>query len=283
MKKNLIQISRHCSYLEYGENDRPNIGLVMGEDSYLVIDSGNSEENARLFLEAFSSDNKKGFLLLTHNHWDHICGGAYLPIPMIASFDTYRKILSFKERRWNEDGILSAFSEGIIANFTKNNMLSEYKLAKNKDFEIRLPDICLSGELIFNLGKCTCSYRPVTSCHCQGQYVLFVEEDKILFLGDILWPNMDSNESGWFYDYEVFEKMTEEVLSYDAETFVESHASPIGRNKLILWFQKMKFLMESVKFNHLNITDSIDKLPENLKEISFGYDNLILSAIENCR
>lgn len=202
---------------------------------------------------------------------------------MIASVDTYRKILFLKEKRWNKEGILSAFSQSLISEFGKDNMLAELNQGKEKEFNFRLPDMIVSGSLNFNLGKCNSSYRSITSCHCPGQYVLYVEEDKILFIGDILWPNMDADESLWFYDYEVFKKMREELLSYDAEFYIESHAKPISRNDLGLWLKKIIFLMEAVKFKKLSIEESIKKLPENFKEIDFGYDDLILGAIGNCR
>lgn len=58
------------------ETDRPILGMVVGKEKTLMIDAGNSEEHAQLFLEMLKEQNVSSpdFVALTHWHWDHIFG-----------------------------------------------------------------------------------------------------------------------------------------------------------------------------------------------------------------
>lgn len=203
MKKHLIQLTDHFSYLEYSENDRPNIGLVIGKTGFLIIDSGNSRKCAENFLSALKKKrsqikSKNGYLVLTHHHWDHICGAFFYEFPVFASSETCKKIKNMKKIKWTLSGIENAFQEN------------------------------------------------------------------------------------WFYDVNKFKKMKESLLSYKADWFVESHAKPIPREKMEKWLEKILFLLEFVTEGK-SLESALEVLPQQLKETSLGYDELIYSAIRNCK
>ena len=52
------------------ETDRPILGMVVGNEKILMIDAGNSEEHAKLFLQMLSEKQvaKPDFVVLTHWH-----------------------------------------------------------------------------------------------------------------------------------------------------------------------------------------------------------------------
>lgn len=52
------------------ETDRPILGMVVGKEKTLMIDAGNSEEHAQLFLEMLKEQNVSSpdFVALTHWH-----------------------------------------------------------------------------------------------------------------------------------------------------------------------------------------------------------------------
>lgn len=288
MKKHLIQLTDHFSYLEYSENDRPNIGLVIGKTGFLIIDSGNSRKCAENFLSALKKKrsqikSKNGYLVLTHHHWDHICGAFFYEFPVFASSETCKKIKDMKKIKWTLSGIENAFQENLIPAFTKDNMISEFSLNKSeREFKIKIPDVKVNGNLIFNFEDVHCEYSPIESCHCDGQYLIFIREDNLLFIGDVLWPFMDTNQENWFYDVNKFKKMKESLLSYKADWFVESHAKPIPREKMEKWLEKILFLLEFVTEGK-SLENALEVLPQQLKETSLGYDELIYSAIRNCK
>lgn len=75
MKQDFVKLSKHCSILPYGDNDRPNIGIISGSETSIIVDGGNSESHFGLLPSAVISNAE--YLFLTHNHWDHVCGSSF--------------------------------------------------------------------------------------------------------------------------------------------------------------------------------------------------------------
>ena len=76
MKQDFVKLSKHCSILPYGDNDRPNIGIISGSETSIIVDGRNSERHFGLLSSAASIDTVE-YLLLTHTHWDHACGSSF--------------------------------------------------------------------------------------------------------------------------------------------------------------------------------------------------------------
>lgn len=280
MRQDFVKLSSHCSILTYGDNDRPNMGFVSGTDSSIIVDGGNSEKHFRLLSSAARIENAE-YLLLTHNHWDHVCGSSFFSSgKLVSSAVTAEKISRMNDMVWDADGIESAYQLNRIPVFTRDNMLGELQLNASRPFEFRVPDITVDSETCFDLGNVSCRYIPITSCHCDGQMGVYVEQDKVFFVGDILWPDMDRNQDEWFYDLEKFRMMSEQILSVDADVYVESHADPIPRNMLESWLKKMQSIMESVKCGNMNAREAESRLPLDLRQSKLGYEDLLYGACD---
>lgn len=279
MKQDFVKLSKHCSILPYGDNDRPNIGIISGSETSIIVDGGNSESHFGLLPSAVISNAE--YLFLTHNHWDHVCGSSFFYSgKVVSSVVTAEKIGRMNDMVWDADGIESAYQVNRIPEFTRNNMLCELKLNDFRPFEFRVPDITCDTEAVFDLGNLTCRYIPIMSCHCDGQMGVYVEQDKVFFIGDILWPDMDRKQDEWFYDLEKFRMMSEQILSVDAVVYVESHADPIPRNMLEMWLRKMQSIMEGVKYANKSAREAESLLPQELKQSNLGYEELLYGACD---
>lgn len=270
MKQNFVRLTEHCSILECGANDRPNIGLVRGTESFLVIDCGNSRANAELFInKAEIKGNHQGQILLTHHHWDHVCGSVYYDLPVKSSKITSQKIQAQQKFDWDKTGIEANYKNNVIPVFTRDNMIGELSVQTEMHrYFFKTPDETADGEVEFNPGGLNVIYTPIVSCHTEGQMGVFVKEDKVFFIGDVLWPFMDCNQKDWYYDLKTFEIMKEQLLSFDAELYVESHAAPIPRKKLEKWLDAMAASMKNGKI----------EVPE---EAALGYEDVIQCNVKN--
>ncbi len=264
MNQNFVNLTEHCSILGCGANDRPNIGFVKGTEKFLVIDCGNSRANAELFIEkAGIKGNHRGQIFLTHHHWDHVCGSSFFDLPVISSKITAEKIKEQSQLIWTAEGIEKNYAENVIPVFTRDNMTGELKnQIEMKSYLFKTPEITTESEIEINNGNLDVIYTPIVSCHTEGQMGIYIKEDRVFFIGDVLWPFMDCNQKDWYYDLKKFEQMREQLLSFDAEIYVESHASPISRMKLEKWLDAM---IASMKKGKIEIAE----------EVALGYEDIL--------
>ncbi|ESU33690.1 hypothetical protein G3A_05660 [Bacillus sp. 17376] len=71
------RIGEHSWYMTpISETDRPILGMVVGTERTLMIDAGNSENHANLFIDMLKEKgvDEPSYVVLTHWHWDHIFG-----------------------------------------------------------------------------------------------------------------------------------------------------------------------------------------------------------------
>ena len=81
------KITEHI-YIHPAEHytDRPNIGLIIGEEKALLFDAGNSKKHVKK-LRAELSEQGLPFpdhVLLSHSHWDHSFGAKFWNADIIA-------------------------------------------------------------------------------------------------------------------------------------------------------------------------------------------------------
>lgn len=279
----MVQLSEHFSYFPCGKNDRPNIGYVVGKYGAAIIDSGNSKKNAELFLREIRKEerNQNCSLLLTHQHWDHICGAQYMEVPVYSSRSVYEKIAVMREREWTIETVKKANKQKLLCDWTCQNICGE--LEAGEKLKMRLPDYAIEEAMTFELGGVTCYYEPIVSCHGEGQYLVWIPEDKIVFIGDVLWPNMEGMEDSWYYSRHQFEQMKEQLLKYPADWYVESHVAPIPRDKLENWMQRMSFIVDAVLQGEGDMDKIFKLMPAKWKNATLGYEGELYQACHNCR
>lgn len=276
------KISEHVSIMGYGENDNPVMAYIHGKYGAVVVDGGASRKQALKF-RSFLGENEKNMLkavLVTHHHWDHVFGLEGLDIPVICGESTLPWLEHMSKCQWKQKDMDEKLKEGEIFEFTYNNMKNELG-----DDGVKLPiPLGVSGKTVFFLGDADVIYSPIDSCHCDDCHTIYVKEDKILFLGDALWPNMESAVSQWYYSMESVKSMYEILMGYDADYFIDSHDDMMDRKHFDGFMKKLIFMLE-YSFNNRGCSyGEIEKsVPEELKNFKTGYDEWLETAIVNCR
>jgi glyoxylase-like metal-dependent hydrolase (beta-lactamase superfamily II) len=161
--------------LDENRNFVPNVGIVVGDQATLIIDTGLGRSNGEVILaEARQlSDNTLFYLTATHFHPEHDLGA--------HAFPADAKILRWKGQQLeaDEDGATT------IERFKSFSPVVA-KLLEGETF--RAPDVVFDDELTVDLGGVQVRIFGVGPNHTRGDTSFFVVEDRVLFTGDTMMP-----------------------------------------------------------------------------------------------
>ena len=208
-----LKISDHVYViLDDGRRYIPNVGIVVGDRATLVIDPGLGLANGEIVLgEARKLSDNDEIYVSTHYHSEHDLGAGAFPedATMIRSRDQQQDIEEFRmshaERFAQRTETLANLLEGAY---------------------FRPADVFFDDEYSVDLGGVTVHMHAVGPAHTRGDTVFFVEEDRVLFTGDVAmrrYPRLASPSSG----IAVWLEALEAIRSLDVDVVVPSHG-PLG-------------------------------------------------------
>ena len=150
----------------------PNVGIVVGEDAVLVVDTGMGPRNGAYVLEQARrmAGGRRLYLTLTHFHPEHGYGAqAFKGVATIVCNRAQRDELRRK-------------GAAYLAMFRG---LRPAVAAELEGVELVAPDLVHDGEAEIDLGGRTALLRPVGPAHTVGDQVVLVD-GRVLFGGDLL-------------------------------------------------------------------------------------------------
>lgn len=210
--------------------DRPILGMVMGNNKTLMIDAGNSEDHANYFLKELLKREvpNPDMVVLTHWHWDHIFGLSALPDTVsIASKATKKEIEKLIPLSWSDEALDARVNEGSEIEFCANAIKEEFK--DHRDIMIVLPDLTFETRVEIDLGGVTCILQHVGGDHAADSVIVYIVEEKILFLGDCIYPDIFSKKEN--YTIKEILRLLDALETFDAETYIPSHQKPISKEE----------------------------------------------------
>ncbi|WPS89021.1 MBL fold metallo-hydrolase [Brevibacillus halotolerans] len=217
----LIQMSKRILYLTpYQETDRPLLAAIVGDRKTLLIDAGNSSSHAKLFLEQLGELHIKGdWLVLTHWHWDHVFGLKEMDMPIISHSQTLQHIKELMDVTWTDCALDKRVELGIEIPFCAEAIKKE--LGMNRDITLCLPELTFDSRMTIDLGGVSCVIEHVGGDHSSDSSLIYIPEEKILFIGDCLYPNIYASK--WNYTIEKSRRLVEQLEKYDANIIFLSH------------------------------------------------------------
>ena len=151
----------------------PNIAIVVGAHSTLVVDTGLGPKNGSTVARVVEklAPNKKLFLTTTHFHPEHAGGEPGFPPATILIRDAVQQ--QEMEKHGQE----------------MMNMFSGFS-AQNKELlagvVLRPPDVTFNEEVSVDLGGVTARLLWFGGAHTKGDELTFVEPDRTLISGDVV-------------------------------------------------------------------------------------------------
>ena len=234
-----------------------NAGIIIGDDSVLVIDSLRVPSFARDLIQDVKTitDKPIGFVIDTHSHWDHSWGNEEFPdATIIGHKNCYAEMIDVE---WNEEWRKKVVSsndpwseEGNLVNITPPNMTFE-----------------TSMQLYFGGRELDLKYFG--RAHTSGDIYIHLPKEKIVFTGDVAqdggvpylgdcypadWPETDN-----------------QLASLPIEKFMSGHG-PIGdHNALVEAKDFIHTLVDSVKHAIADGQDSLQASKYVINEMSPKY------------
>jgi glyoxylase-like metal-dependent hydrolase (beta-lactamase superfamily II) len=239
----LTRISEHVYWMPPGPPDRPSLCAVVGDRRTLMLDAGSSSAHARVFLDALwaESATRPTAVVYTHSHWDHVLGGAELCGQVIAQASTADELTELAARDWSDKGLERRVAAGLSSPQFAAHIKQE--LPAPRRVEVAQADIVFESGLDIQLGGVTVRVRHVGGDHSADSSVMYVEPDRVLFLGDCL---CDSPEGA--LTAELALPLCETILEFDAALHVEGHHESVSsRADIESLIGKMRFAESAVR------------------------------------
>ncbi len=224
----LEQLSTRIWYqTPVSETDRPILCVVVGDNKSLMIDAGNSEAHARSFLIELNNRNirQPDIVALTHWHWDHIFGLSALNMVSIASSHTKAAMAKLLRFEWTDEALDGRVREGVEIEFCANAIKQEF--GANREIAVKLPDITFEQRLEIDLGGVTCILQHVGGDHAADSIVVYMKEEKVLFLGDCIYADIYNGPRKLTAERTL--KLLDALAEFDADTYILSHYKPVSR------------------------------------------------------
>ena len=196
----------------------PNVGIIVGTRGTLVIDTGLGARNAQAILREVAkvSRNQELYLATTHVHPEHDLGAAAFPAAtkMIRSRSQQEEIAATGMETAQRFAGMSAVNAQLL-----------------EGAQFRKADITFDTEHTVDLGGVRVRLIAVGPAHTRGDTAFFVEQDRVLFSGDVAMvalPAFSSPQSTvkqWMADLDLFD-------SLKPTRIVPSHG-PMGDSGLV--------------------------------------------------
>lgn len=267
---NLNPISPNVYWLSPDDRtDRPILGAIAGEQRTLIVDAGNSPAHANLFLSELSTVDlaPPAFLALTHWHWDHVFGTSAINLPAFAHTETKRIVAEMARLDWSDEALDRRGEEGIEIEFCRDMIKAE--LPDRTGLRIKPPDIAFTTRIELDLGGVTCHIVHVGGDHAADCSIVYVQEDKIMFLGDCLGADLYSSAPS--HTTKNLFPMIDLLLSYDADFYLAAHdPEPISRAEMVEYTTLLKLVGRRV-----------DQLGANREAILSDLQGIIDTPLDN--
>ncbi len=227
----------------YSETDRPTLGLVCGKNFSLIVDAGNSPAHALEFIRSVEKMDvaEPKFVVITHWHWDHVFGIETMGFMTISHEDTKKKIEYMKSLKWDDDSLDERVVTGEEIAFCRDMIKRE--LPTRSNLKLKAPDITFQQKMEIDLGEITCIVEHVGGEHAEDSSIIYIPEEKVMFLGDCIYQDFYSGE--WSYDLAKLNLLLDKIKKYDANYYVTGHQAP--KTKEEMW----NFLYEIVHIGQM--------------------------------
>lgn len=203
----------------------PNVGIIVGSRATLVIDPGLGRRNGDTVRREVSRVSKTSeyYVASTHYHAEHTTGIAAFPPPARYVNSTV------------QDEEQARSGAALIKTFSARSPLTAELL---KDAAVRKADISFDRDHVLDLGGVRVRFLVVGPTHTAGDTAFFVEEDGVLFSGDVVMNNSFlaatpvSSMKAWLAAFDAFDALK-------PRTVVPSHGavgggSLIGLNRAVM-------------------------------------------------
>lgn len=241
----LNKITERVYYMPQEEKtDRPALGLVCGDKYSLIVDAGTSPKHAGEFMLHVREMNAvpARYVAITHFHEDHVFGIAAMNLPTIGHIKTREKIKEMQRLAWDDESLAERVRQGSELQFTFDCIKAE--IPDRNELVIANVDIVFDSSIEVDLGGVTCIIENIGGTHTDDSCLIYVPEEKVLFMGDCIYGRRYKGVYG--YIKVELEAMVNRIKKYDAEYYLVSHMEPHTKDQMIGLLDRLISIAELV-------------------------------------
>lgn len=228
----LIRLTEHCWALPFTTDaDRPTLGCICGTAHVLGVDAGNSAAHVQLMAQAMQHKGLPPIdrTALTHSHWDHTYGLHALNGPSYATAETQALLQQMSGWIWT----LPAMEQRL--------QNSEDILFCHEFIQVEYPDLSqirvvpathtYDSAMTIDLGGVTARLMRWANSHAADHAVVYVPEDKVIYLGDICYKDLHHQPECWHAKR--YRQLIDHLEDCDFEIAVPGHQLPLSKAELL--------------------------------------------------
>jgi metallo-beta-lactamase class B len=155
----------------------PNVGIVVGSKATLVVDTGMGPRNGAAVMREVEkvSANSQIYLVTTHFHAEHVAG--------ISAFPRNTKYVISRVQQQDLDELGADLTKRFASGSPAIGELLQ-------NAPVRKADTLFDREYKIDLGGVTARLLALGPTHTRGDTMVFVEQDKVLYAGDVVMPHV---------------------------------------------------------------------------------------------
>lgn len=257
--------------------ERPALGIVCGDKYSLVIDPGNSVQHAKGFLKEIKLLNLPPvkYVVITHGHWDHFLGMNEFKGTVIVNSKTNQIIDEWRSYSFHDDALQRLVDANLMKSQHMEILIDE--IPNRESFKLDAPDIVFDNSLTIDLGNKVCLIETITSTHTDDSTVVYVPDEKVLFLGDSAYGT--TTNSLFHYKQSLLLPMIENIESYGASYFLLGHESICDLDEMNLYWEEL--LSTNKVTNSTSIEEAMNNFEEEYKRKPNNNEQFFLNAFVN--
>jgi glyoxylase-like metal-dependent hydrolase (beta-lactamase superfamily II) len=263
-----------------------NAGFIDIEDYLIIIDTTGNVDAAKDLKKAAIQFTEKqpNFIVITHFHMDHLMGTSLFDkaTQIMTSDRTLKNIQTEGRKRIEEfknmdltemEESLKTETDEVKKKDIENDLIF-LKTVCSPNFSLREPNLTFKeGCVIYGKGE-SVQMRTFKKAHTDGDVIVFIPEEKILFAGDLLFARVDpwlgsGNPEGWI-------SVNEEIMKMDFKVVVPGHGELASKEQFSLENKYIKEILELVKKKIEAGEDPTQLKREDFSEELQSFDSPIL-------
>jgi len=192
-----------------------NAGIVIGRDGVLVVDTLISAKEGELFLADIRKVTSKPirYVVNTHTHLDHALGNC-----------VFAKLGAVVISHEADRASLAAQADSMLKHLGKFGLTPEDMAGT----EIVVPSLAFTDQLLIDLGGEEVRLIRSFPSHTAGSLVVYLQKEKILFSGDILFTDFHPYLANG--DFNGWTRTLDALLAMDIERIIPGHG-PLSSKK----------------------------------------------------
>ena len=162
-----------------------------------------------------------------------------------------------KTLKWDDASLDARVETGEEIEFCRD--MIKLEMPTRDSLELKMPDITFENKIEIDLGGVHCIVEHVGGVHAQDSSIIYIPDEKVMFLGDCIYQDFYSGE--WSYDLNELIILLDKIKKYDVNCYVTGHQDPKTHEEMWDFFDDLLKIGETVD-NEVSFDKAVTRFNE---------------------